>query len=65
MFLDRDKLFYIIHEKADLPPKALVPHLWTYRSRITLEHLFHALQAKRDTCPILYKFLQLVGHPVF
>ena len=58
---DHDHLFYIIHEKVSVPPKAILPHLWTYRSRITLEHLFQTLQTKKGTCPILHEFLQQVS----
>ena len=41
---------------------SLEPHLWTYRSRITLEHLRQTLQEEtiRDKHLILYEFLQNV-----
>ena len=57
---DQDYLFYVIHEKVPTAPGDIVPHLWTYRSRITLEHLLQILQTKKSTCPILHEFLQMV-----
>ena len=63
---DRDRLFYTVYEKSSLPSSSLLPHLWTYRSRINLEHLFQTLQAQKmkDTCPILHEFLKEVSDPV-
>ena len=58
--LDRDRLFYTVYEKISVAPKAIVPHLWSYRSRVTLEHLFQTLQAQKKTCPILHDFLKEV-----
>ena len=63
---DRDRLFYTVYEKSSIPSSSLLPHLWTYRSRITLEHLFQTLQAQKmkDTCPILHEFLKEVSETV-
>ena len=58
--LDRDRLFYTVYEKISVAPDAILPHLWSYRSRITLEHLFQALQAQKAICPILHEFLKEV-----
>ena len=59
---DRDKLFYTAYEKSSLTSSVL-PHLWTYRFRITLEHLYQTLQAQRmkHKCPILHEFLKEVS----
>ena len=64
-FTDQDCLFYVIHEKVSVAPEAFLPHLWTYRSRITLEHLYQILQPQKDTYPILYEFLQQVNAEIF
>ena len=63
---DRDRLFYIVYEKSSIPSSSLLPHLWTYRSRITPEHLFQTLQAQKmkDSCPILHEFLKEVSETV-
>ena len=60
---EQDRLFYTVHEKSSIAEGSVIPHLWTYRSRISLEHLFQTLQAqdKRKECPILYQFLNEVG----
>ena len=56
---EQDRLLYTVYEKSSVAEGSVNPHLWTYRSRITLEHLFQTLQAqdKRKECPILYHFL--------
>jgi hypothetical protein len=38
------------------------PHLWSYRQRISLEHLTQTLQDKKmkEKHPILHDFLQMV-----
>ena len=64
-FTDQDRLFYVIYEKVSVAPEAFLPHLWTYRSRITLEHLYQILQTQKDTYPILYEFLQQVNTQIF
>ena len=71
--LEQDQLFYLVYEKIRVTKGNLTPHLWTYRSRITLEHLNQTLQqqGKRDKYPILHHFLEKVsaflihffGHP--
>lgn len=56
---DHDHLFDVIHERVELDQasKAIIPHLWSYRARITLEHLLQVLQPQKDNCPLLHEFL--------
>ncbi|XP_019853235.1 PREDICTED: E3 ubiquitin-protein ligase RNF213-like [Amphimedon queenslandica] len=54
---ERDRLFYVIHERVQIPPNVIVPHLWSYHSRITLKNVLQVLQAEKETYPILYEFL--------
>ena len=58
--VDHDQLFYLVYERVKVSDDNLEPHLWTYRSRITLEHLRQTLQEKsiRAEFPILHAFLQ-------
>ena len=53
----------MVYERSSLAEGSLLPHLWTYRSRVTLEHLFQTLQAQKmkERCPILHEFLKEVG----
>ena len=55
-------MFYTAYEKSSLTTSVL-PHLWTYRSRITLEHLYQTLQVQKmkRKCPILHEFLKEVS----
>lgn len=61
-YVDHDQLFYLVYEKVAYKEESLEPHLWTYRSRITLEHLRQTLQEERmkEKYPILSEFLQAV-----
>ena len=61
---DHDQLFYLAYEKVKYAKESLEPHLWTYRSRITLEHLRQSLHDKKmkQKYPILHEFLQAVSH---
>ena len=62
--LEHDQLFFLVYERMELMNQSsMQPHLWTYRSRITLEHLAQTLQEKRmkERHPILYEFLQAVS----
>ena len=56
---DRDRLFYTVYEKSSANEGSVLPHLWAYRSQITLEHLLQTLQTynKKKECPILHQFL--------
>ena len=57
---DLKQLFFVIHERVNIPPTALTPHLWSYRSRITLEHLSQVVSTQKETSPILHEFLTKV-----
>ena len=59
---EHDQLFYLVYERVQVVEGSLNPHLWAYRSRITLEHLRQNLQQQnmRKKCPILHAFLQKV-----
>ena len=62
--LEHDQLFFLVYEQMELVNKSSIqPHLWTYRSRISLEHLAQTLQEKKmkEKHPILYEFLQAVS----
>ena len=61
-FADHDYLFYVVYEKVKYAEDTLEPHLWTYRSRVTLEHLRQSVQGQKmkDKYPILSEFLQAV-----
>ena len=64
---EQDQLLYTSYEKSSLisSSSSILPHLWTYRSRITLEHLYQTLlsQKMKDKCPILVEFLKAVRAP--
>ena len=63
--LEHDQLFFLVYEHMELMNQSSIqPHLWTYRSRITLEHLAQTLQEKKmkEKHPILYEFLQAVRY---
>jgi hypothetical protein len=55
---DNDRLFFTIHERVSVDPNDVLPHLWTYRSRVSLEHLSHTLQIEKSSYPILHEFLK-------
>ena len=59
---EHDQLFYLVYERVQVVEGSLDPHLWAYRSRITLEHLRQNLQQQnmKKKCPILHAFLQEV-----
>ena len=56
---DQDRLFYVVYEKLSVEGKGMEPHLWTYRSKVSLEHLSHQ-QDMQKKCPILQKFIKEV-----
>ncbi len=60
--VEQDRLFFVVYERVKVVGAGMGPHLWTYRSRITLEHLNLILQRKnfKEKHPILYEFLQQV-----
>ena len=51
-----------MYERVQVAEESLEPHLWAYRSQITLEHLRQTLQQQnmRKKYPILCAFLQNV-----
>ncbi len=55
-------MFYHIYEKAEVDSSSLEPHLWSYRQKISLEHIAQTLCEKKlhEMCPVLHQFLQLV-----
>ena len=55
-------MFYLLYERVSVSEDSLAPHLWTYRARITLEHLSQTLQqqSSRTKYPILIEFLKEV-----
>ena len=58
-------MFFLVYERTELMNElSIQPHLWTYHSRITLEHLAQTLQEKKmkEKHPILYEFLQAVSY---
>ncbi len=62
LLVDHDRLFLAVYEHVKVVDSGIEPHLWTYRSRITLEHLALTLERKNFTKkhPILHEFLQQV-----
>lgn len=61
--LEHDQLFYLVYERMQVSEGNIAPHVWTFRSKITLENLTQKVQEKRikDQHPILYEFLLAVG----
>lgn len=59
-------MFYLMYERVQVAKESLEPHLWAYRSQITLEHLRQTLQQQnvKNKCPILCAFLQNVSPTV-
>lgn len=59
---EHDQLFYLVYERVKVQEGNMDPHLWTYRQRISLEHLGQTLQERelKDRYPILHEFLLMV-----
>ena len=59
----QDKLFRIVYERNKVKKKGLDPHLWSYRQRVSLEHLgLTLLDVKlKEKYPILHEFLRVVS----
>ena len=57
--IDHNQLFYLAYERVKVSVENMQPHLWSYRQRISLEHLGQTLKLK-DKYPILHEFLQKV-----
>ena len=65
-WVDHGQLFHLVYEKVKYKEESLEPHLWTYRSRITLDHLRQTLQEEkmRQDYPILSEFLEAVCYSI-
>lgn len=57
-----NKLLSIAYERLEVSQDSIQPHLWSYRQRITLEHLQQTLAEAnlKDKYPILHEFLRMV-----
>ena len=67
LITEHDQLLILAYERINLKNELdIEPHLWSYHSRITIEHLAQTLQEKemRKSHPILYGFLQAVSPSV-
>ena len=64
ILLEHDQLFYLVYERMQVSEGSIIPHMWTFQSKITLESLTQKIQEKsiKDQHPILYEFLQAVCH---
>lgn len=62
-FPEHDQLFYLVYERVQVRQGSIVPHMWTFWSKVTLENLTQKAQEKsiKDLHPILYEFLQAVS----
>ena len=59
---EHDQLFYLAYERVKVDEGRLEPHLWSFRSRITVDHLRSSLmQQKKVSVKILDAFLQDVS----
>ena len=59
---EHDQLFYLAYERVKVDEGKLEPHLWSFRSRITVDHLRSSLmQQKKISVKILDAFLQDVS----
>ena len=58
---DHDPLYYLVYERTPVVKDSLEPHLWSYRPRITLEHLTRYMQQQKKKFPILEEFLKIVS----
>lgn len=60
---DHGKLFKVVYETDVGPSGEIHPHIWTYRPRISLEHLKQTLETMKDTKHLLLKeFLKMVKY---
>ena len=60
--LEHDQLFYLVYERMQVSKGNLIPHMWTYQSKVTLESLTQKVQEEsiKEQHPILHHFLQAV-----
>ena len=59
--IEQDFLYYTVYEKVAISPNTILPHLWSYRPRITLDHLYQILQTEKKDFPILHELLKEVS----
>ncbi len=62
-FAEQDALLRATYETGPMGGEAMDQHLWTYRQRVSLEHLRLIIQeaSLRKEFPILHNFLQIVS----
>lgn len=67
LYADHDQLFFLVYERVKVNSDSMGPHLWTYRQRVSLEHLGFTLQENKlkEKYPILHEFLHVVGSSFF
>ena len=56
---ENDELFQIVYEDTLKHQSDVEMHLWTYRPRITVDHMIHAVQQNKSW-PLLLQFLKMV-----
>lgn len=62
---DHGKLFQVVYEKEIKHDREIESHVWSYRPRITLEHLTQSLQREKETIKdlsVLKEFLEKVSY---
>ena len=59
LYTESDELFQIVYEEDVKHKSDVEMHLWTYRPRITIDHMFHAVQQDKSQ-PLLLEFLEKV-----
>jgi hypothetical protein len=57
---EHDPLLYMVYNESILSEDSEDAYLWSYRSRISLEHLAIELQPQQKQHPILTKFIEQV-----
>ena len=60
VYIAKSGLLLVVYEKQELKDESnILPHLWSYRSRISLQHLQLTLdqQNMAKKCPLLHMFL--------
>lgn len=59
LYPESDELFQIVYEEDVKHKSDVQMHLWTYRPRITIDHMIHAAQQDKSR-PLLLRFLEMV-----
>ena len=60
MQTEHDQLFHLAYERAKVDEGRLEPHVWSFRSRITVDHLRNSIR-KKEMVKILNAFLEAVS----